>query len=310
MILPEYEVYAVSSIGNNSFQGFLKNNGRKIILKKAEKFIDTKVLDFLAKVKMQGIPYIIGKTVWQSKEWLIFNWQEGEAIYTKRSSAAVILKIVDDILSLINKLNLISGYNWFFLDFKMEHILIDELGNISLIDFEHVFLSKQTQINWHELKKIGLSTAYCSPEIKQESLSKNHHEYALGLIMIALLSQHDIQNLTHKIRRKTIKQFPEAWQIKLENALLGKGFKPEKSEKNQIIPPNPSITKTINQDNAQIDIPNQLASELKVVETTENSKTTNKNNDDLSLSEPFLLQHKISLGDGRTLNLQINLIID
>ncbi|NLZ71974.1 MAG: hypothetical protein GX909_05695 [Clostridiaceae bacterium] len=296
----EYEVYALSPLGRDSFQGYLRNDGRKIIIKKQADFTDIKVIEQLTYIEMQGIPHVLGITHYQEEEWLIFTWLEGKALNTQKRTPENIIQIIEKVLTLINKLFFLTDYHWFFLDLKMQHILIDENENILLIDFEHVYLSKKTSVKWQNIPSIGLNTAYCSPEIRENELSAKHHEYALALIALNIVQEQNTQALNKHKLHKALKQFPVDWQIKLKNALDGKG-----------------LVKRL--ENVDIDTKKDLdhdvsfkEKEIKVSKGQElfEDKDNIKSKDKLAKTEPFLFQHKIYLDNEKILNVQIDLTIE
>ena len=99
---------------------------------------------------------------------------------------------------------------------------------------------------------------------------------------------------------KALKQFPVDWQIKLKNALDGKG-----------------LVKRL--ENVDIDTKKDLdhdvsfkEKEIKVSKGQElfEDKDNIKSKDKLAKTEPFLFQHKIYLDNEKILNVQIDLTIE
>lgn len=224
MKLPEVEVYEIEKIGRESACGFLKKDGRKIILKPRKNFIDEKVIQFLHKIEMQSIPHLIGRVDYDSNSYLVFSWLEGSPISSLQLEEQEILKVLKKILKLLELLKKITANNWYFLDLKAEHILLTKTGIPALIDFEHVLTDGKEKIAWKEIKEVGLSSIFCSPEIKKEYLTKNHHEYALALICLSLLTGKEAGLLRAKTRKKALEKLPAQYKKSLESALQCKGL--------------------------------------------------------------------------------------
>ena len=243
MNLPQVEVYAFNTLGRKSYSAYYRLDGRKVVLKPKKDFLDNQVLRYLFEIKMQGIPYILGETSYQSNTYLVFSWVDGYRIDQVELSPAEINQALTNILQLIQKLKIITGLNWFFLDLKPQHILIDQTGLISLIDFEHVTVNKLNQIPWQELKQIGLTPKFCSNEIMGTYLTKNHHEYALALIYISLLAGKPLENIKTSDRKRVLRKISKEIALKIESALNGNGFMSEQKNKTNTKELN-SLTKT------------------------------------------------------------------
>lgn len=234
MNLPQVEVYAFNTLGRKSYSAYYRLDGRKVVLKPKKDFLDNQVLRYLFEIKMQGIPYILGETSYQSNTYLVFSWIDGNRIDQVELSPAEINQALTNILQLIQKMKIITGLNWFFLDLKPQHILIDPTGLISLVDFEHVTVSKLNQIPWQDLKQIGLTPKFCSNEIMGTYLTKNHQEYALALVYISLLAGKPLENIKISDRKKALRKISKEIALKIESALNGNGFMPEQQNKTNI----------------------------------------------------------------------------
>ncbi len=224
MKLPRVDVYATKKISEDSACGFLKNDGRKVVLKPRKKFIDQEVLHFLHKIEMHSIPHLIGLTEYQTESYLVFSWLNGQPLSLYKLKQEEIFEVIEQVLKLIRLLENITERHWFFLDLKPQHLLLTKNNDLQVIDFEHVFISSKEKIPWKNLKEIGVSSFFSSNEIKGDYLSKKHHEYALALICLSLLAGKDIELLTAKVRKKALANLPEYWKNKLKSALECNGF--------------------------------------------------------------------------------------
>ncbi len=222
-MMVELEVYALEKISERCFKGFLKKDGSKIVLKPARDFSDPKVIQALHQIQMQSIPHIPGYCFHQDEKWLIHTWQAGQSLAQRKFPADKIELIFNQVKQIIQNLNRITNFYWFFPDLKPEHIL-EHNGRINLIDFEHVLLSKEKKIAWSSLTKIGITNRYCSADLKQEFLSLYHHDYALALLSLELIQGEHIQTLNRKTRKKLIACFRPSFQKELLQALQMKGF--------------------------------------------------------------------------------------
>ncbi len=227
MELKNYQVYALKSLGRNSFQGYLQENGQKIVLKPAEHYVDQKVVCLLHALIMPGLPHIIGTAQYQDKRWIIQNWLEGESLFAKVHSGPEVESFLDQLLSLIDHLESISGLNWFFMDLKTEHLLLNPYHQICLIDFEHVVLSTKTSVPWQELAQIGVTPGYCSPAIRSDFLTKKHQNYALAMIGLSLLSGKQVSELDQSTKEAALAELSSGWQERFRNAMLTCGFQNE-----------------------------------------------------------------------------------
>lgn len=224
MDLPQIEVYAVAELGERSLTGFYKEDGRKVVLKPKLYFSNLQVIEYLFNIKMYGIPYVLGETTHSDKEYIVFSWVDGEAITTANLDDQGKVQAVLDVLDLIDKLQTITGLNWFFVDMKPQHIVIGKDASVGLIDFEHVIVSRFERVLWRDYKQIGISQTYCSPEIRGDYLSKNHHEYALAIILLSLISNRSPEELKSGNYKRILHRISKYTSLNLESALAGKGL--------------------------------------------------------------------------------------
>lgn len=230
MQLPEFEVYALTKLGRNSYQGYLKQNGQKIVLKRTDAYADPKVPLALHQMILAGIPYVIGKTTFQSTEWIIQSWLYGQAFSGCKLNQSEVIEFVQGVLELINELEEISRWNWFFADLKADHILRDTYGQWGLIDFEDVILSENSCVAWQDYPSLGGAASYCSDERKSVFLSKNQHQYALALIALGLFLKKPAAELTKRDISKALSALPQIWQERFVRALNSEGFEPDSEQ--------------------------------------------------------------------------------
>ncbi len=222
-MISEIEVYSLERINESCYQGFVKSDGQKVVLKPEENFIDKKVIHYLSNLQMAGVPRVLGFYNYLGEKWIVHSWQEGQAIIKVRNDANTIEKKILQIKKIILTLNQITGLYWFFLDLKPEHILCHK-EQIHLIDFEHVTLSENNDIDWKELGEIGISNGFCSPDLHKQSLTLNHQDYALAMIALALLTGKNPTAINKRLQRKAISAFTETFQKEMKNAINMQGF--------------------------------------------------------------------------------------
>ncbi|HHU52924.1 MAG TPA: hypothetical protein GXZ43_02435 [Clostridiaceae bacterium] len=225
MNLPQLEVYAIEKIGRNSAYGYLEQDGTRVVLKPKQEFSDRQVIRYLYEIQMQGIPHIWGETEYEEETYLIFSWLAGEHITEANLSNEQINQAIFAVLALIDRLHVITGMHWFFLDMKPQHIIIDSDGRVSLIDFEHVVVNKINQVSYTGFNQLGLSPIYCSAECRTGQFTRLHHEYALALIWLSLLSKTPIENLNARNRNKLLRKLDLQIKLRIESGLRGEGIR-------------------------------------------------------------------------------------
>lgn len=222
-MISEIEVHSLEQINDSCYQGFTKSDGQKVVLKPEEDFIDEKVIHYLSNLQMAGVPRVLGFCNYLGKRWIVHSWQEGQAIIKVRHDAKTIEKKILQIKKTIHTLNQITGLYWFFVDLKPEHILCHK-EQINLIDFEHVILSENNNIDWKILNGIGISNGYCSPDIRKQSLTLNHQDYALAMIALSLLTGKNPTTINKRLQRKAMSEFTETFQQEMLNSINMQGF--------------------------------------------------------------------------------------
>ncbi|NLM19010.1 MAG: hypothetical protein GX217_03180 [Clostridiaceae bacterium] len=225
MNIPQLEVYAIEKTGRKSACGYLQRDGTKVILKPKKDFPDRQVIRYLYEIQMQGIPHIWGEIKYQEEVHLILSWLDGEHINEVNLANEKINQVIFDVLVLIDKLQTITGMYWFFLDLKPQHIIIDSVGRVSLIDFEHVIVSKENNISADNFNQFGISPIYSSAELKTGKFTQQHHEYALALIWLSLLSRKSIEDLTIRNRKRVLAKLDPRIRLRIESGLKGKGIR-------------------------------------------------------------------------------------
>ncbi|HHT25160.1 MAG TPA: hypothetical protein GXZ76_06560 [Clostridiaceae bacterium] len=224
MNLPQFEVYAIEKTGRKSACGYLQLDGTKVVLKPKQDFSDQRVIRYLYEIQMRGIPHVWGETKYQEEVYLILSWLDGEHISEANLPSEKINQAIFDVLALIDKLWMITGMRWFFLDLKPQHIIIDSDGRVSLIDFEHVVVSKENNISADNFNRFGISPIYSSAELTTGQFTQQHHEYALALIWLSLLSQKSIEDLTIRNRKRVLNKLDSQIKLRIESGLQGRGI--------------------------------------------------------------------------------------
>ncbi|MGB4610972.1 MAG: GTP cyclohydrolase I [Saccharofermentanales bacterium] len=225
MNLPQLEVYAIEETGRKSVCGYLQQDGTRVVLKPKKDYSDQQVIRYLYEIQMQGIPHLWGETLYREEPYLILSWIDGEQISEANLSDSEINQAIYDVLALIDKLKIITGMNWFFPDMKPQHIIIGSDGLISLIDFEHVIVSKTNNILTAGFNQLGVSPIYCSPEFRTGQLTQEHHEYALALIWLCLLSKKAVEDLTVQNRKRLLRKLDPQIKLRIESGLRGEGIR-------------------------------------------------------------------------------------
>ncbi|NLJ70341.1 MAG: hypothetical protein GX328_02595 [Clostridiaceae bacterium] len=266
MKLPQLEVYAIEKTGRKSAYGYLQQDGSRVILKPKKDFSDQQVIRYLYEIQMQGIPHIWGETKYQEEEYLIASWIDGEQISAVNLSNDRINQLIFDVLALIDRLRVITGMYWFFLDLKPQHIILDSAGRISLIDFEHVVVCKEKNILVENLNQLGISPIYSSAELKTGQFSQQHHEYALALIWLSLLSKKSIEDLTIKNRKRILRQLDPHIRLRIESGLRGEGIRKKSKGSNA----NSKIVENLTSEEVMENTSTIVAYENDVSQTTEN----------------------------------------
>ncbi len=172
-----------------------QREGQHCLVRQAADFIDPAVAAWLGEVRHPGLPRLLNVLADAGMTCYVFEYLEGTSLSQLAAAsggklpASELLPAISQAARILSFLHQQNGKTVLHLDIKPDHVLLDERGQVSLIDFGAARVMRTGQDEDSSVSdRIALTPDYAAPELLYGHPEPGSDIYALGLTLLQLLT--------------------------------------------------------------------------------------------------------------------------